>query len=76
MLYLPKSACFKIIEIALNMIGTKHAIYDTRVKFNQFSLFVENDNNCVREGVLWCLLITDPYQCKHGKHNNQIQCIK
>ena len=44
--------------------------------FNQFSLFVENDNNCVREGVLWCLLITDPYQCKHGKHNNQIQCIK
>ena len=25
---------------------------------------------------LWCLLITDPYQCKHGKHNNQPEMYK
>ena len=24
----------------------------------------------------WCLLITDPYQCKHGKHNNQPEMYK
>ena len=37
---------------------------------------MKNDNNCVRKSVFVMVLITDPYQCKHGKHNNQLQCIK
>ena len=29
----------------------------------------DNNNNCSKQ-ILECLLITDPYQWKHGEHNN------